>query len=661
MGIPPSMPALLVATAEGFGADFCSVGVAVAGGRVSAMDPAYDRDFHLPDDRPIEGRVVDPRGRPVAGARVDVTQISLPPDHRWGPLLDDLRAFKNILYPTNWNWSSIVNPSSAPFVPPAETDAQGRFRIAGVGRDRLVGLRVRGPGTIPMELSVVTRDDVDDLARDLRAKFPPKRPAGGQPPGKADPGILLFGPAPVVEVDPARTFAGRVVADDTGEPVRGVDLFVAMLNTAGGRNHAIEHPTSGGDGRYRGLLSDGSPTIWITAVPDLRGDLLPATRRFDGIAAPGEVAADFRLARGVFVAGRVTEAGTGRPMVSSPHDDCHSSGLLRAGFVHYFPLANNTALKATPTGLYFAGDHQRQPVYTSAMIDGNGAFRILVAPGPGVLLVQAMPGTSMMASMIGSLAESDAGRPTLRLHPYPRLRARTPGDGAPASADPASLPGLDRPIPLATYHAYRVIGPPAGAREMAVDITLSRGQARLVRFVDPGGDPVRGPTVLGLLSQPNAAVTLAGSEGEATALDPDRDRPLSAVSADGRHFAQATLRGDATSPATIRMEPTGALSGRLVDPQGRPLAHHTIVLAYDDPVPEALQRPLAQSPPTDADGRFRIAGLIPGFRASATFIGPPASDSSRRATVYRPAPLSDVVARPGAVLDLGTIRASPDR
>ncbi len=670
-GIPPSWPAVLVAMAEGFGTDWCAVGESVAGGRTSSLRPEYDRDFHLPDDRPIKGRVVDITGRPVAGAQVEVREIGVPPDLDWGPILDDLRALKNVLPPRR-TWSTVINPWSAPFVPPTETDAEGRFRIAGLGRDRLVGLRVRGPGSVPTGFSVMNRDDVDDLTRDVRAKYPPApRLEGADPRAKADPGVLLFGPGPAVEVEPARTYGGTVFAADSGEPLRDVGLSITSLNSVGGRNYGGGQATSGPDGRFRGLRGDGSPTIWVYAIPDRRGDYLPATRRFDGVEAPGEVKADFRLARGVVVKGRAIEAGTGRPIVASPNDDCHNQGVPRAGFVTYYPLASNAALRDSPTGLYL-GDPEGPRVETSATIDGEGAFRILVPPGPGVLLVMAAPGMSMGVNLMPTPTwpEVDTGRPILRLFPYAKLRARIPGDGAPPTADPSVLPGLAGPIPLASYHAYRVIDPPADAREMAVEIALDRGRSRPVKFVDPRGDPVRGPTVFGLVSLPRP-INLAGSEGEATALEPDRDRPLLAVSSDGRYFAKSSLRGDATTPVTIAMEPTGVVTGRLVDAVGRPVAHHAIALEYDDAAESRppgfadVSLPHPSTPPadTDADGRFRVVGLIPGFRASVWFSQkpPPGTVPTVPLANYRPGPLRKVAVRSGETLDVGDVRATADR
>ncbi len=656
-GIPPSWPAVLVATADGFGTDWYAVGDPVAGGRTSPMLPEYEKDFHLPGDRPIGGRVVDSRGRPVAEASVEVREIGVPPDLKWGPILDDLRALKNVL-PPNRTWSTVVNPWSVPFVPATETDDDGRFRLTGLGRDRLVILRVRGPGTMPTEFSVVNRDDVDDLTRAIRAKYPPAHhPEGVNARANADPGALLFGPTPLIEVGPARTYGGTVRGADSGEPLAEVGLFVAELNAAGGWNYGSGQANSGPDGRYRGVREAGSPTIWVTAVPDWRGDYLPASRRLDGVEPMGEAVADFRLTRGTIIKGRVTEAASGRPIVASLREDCHTQGLLQAGFVHYFPLANNAILRDSPTGLYFAGDPQGQRIYTSAMIDGEGTFRILVPPGPGVLLVMASPGISMFGVTDPVPGVDYAGRTLHRLFPYAKLRSRSPNDGAQAAADLSSLPGLAGAISLATYNAYRVIDPQVGAREMSVGITVDRPASRLLQFVDLDGRPVRGVTIRGLLGPGLPPASIEGSEAEATVLEPGRPREALALSHDGRLYARATIAA-AAGPLTVRLGPAASVVGRLVDHAGRPLANWVGSLYYGGDALESdidwgdrTPKPIAPIA-TDADGRFRVPGIVPGLRASVSFREPAPSNVQPVSPAVR-----DLTLRPGEVRDVGTIKA----
>ena len=53
------------------------------------------------------------------------------------------------------------------------TDANGRFRLAGIGPDRMVDLYVSGPGVADLRFTVLTGDDVDGVTRAIRAEYPP--------------------------------------------------------------------------------------------------------------------------------------------------------------------------------------------------------------------------------------------------------------------------------------------------------------------------------------------------------------------------------------------------------------------------------------------------------------------------------------------------------
>ena len=130
----------------------------------------------------------------------------------------------------------------------------------------------------------------------------------------------------------------------------------------------------------------------------------------------------------------MVEAGTHRPIVSGP--SAHSNDVgpdpIEAGSVHYFPLANNTPLRAA--GTYFAGFD----IYnwdTSAAIAADGTFRMAVPPGPGVILVSSTPGFIAGRSRgwdlegvpgttcLGSLCQVDGAAPKTTAPPKATLTA----------------------------------------------------------------------------------------------------------------------------------------------------------------------------------------------------------------------------------------------
>ena len=411
--------AALIVTAPGFGPGWAEL-PAVQGGRMGDVKPEYSQDLHLGADFPIAGRIVDAVGKPIAGAAVAVQSIFDLADRRWYKMPAAIKAGNPDLMSreetdTN-NWFTPLYPTAWRMIPPATTDLEGRFQLAGVGRDRAIRLAVSGPGIRSATASVLTRDDVADFTEAIRKRYPRMRRPHGYfyPPRKdapeGDQGVQLFGPSPTIEVDPARTVTGVVRDASTGEPIVNHRMAIAS-----GSGYASAETDS--HGRYRILRDEDDPSIVMYSDQYHTDRYLISVRRLTNAKGFGDIVADFDIPRGVVINGRVLEAGTDRPIVSGPRQGCHDTvpGPLIAGTVFYFPLSSNTALRGSPTGLYFEGfPAGSQNYYRCVAIGGDGRFRIAVPPGPGVLLVQASPGLPMFAEM-QAWKESDGFH---RLFPY---------------------------------------------------------------------------------------------------------------------------------------------------------------------------------------------------------------------------------------------------
>ncbi|MGH7137698.1 MAG: carboxypeptidase regulatory-like domain-containing protein, partial [Pirellulales bacterium] len=476
--------ASLIATAHGLGPGWVEL-PSINGTRMGEMKPEYAHDFHLAADFPIAGTAIDAAGMPVAGAVVTVDGMFELADRRWWKMqraidTGDLHLMgRDEIDPNNW-FSPLYR--TAWKMISATTDADGRFRLTGVGADRAVRLHVDGPGIRPATVSVLTRDDVDHFTKAVRSEYPRTSRAGDS---QRNVGVQLFGPSPSIEVERAPTIGGVVRDAATGEPVAGITVFYNGTGAPTDRR-----------GRYHRLLAEGNSDHEVWVLGDRSGSpYVNALRRFPGTDAPArkrpaEIIADFDLPPGVVVTGRVLESGTDRPIVAAPRRQCHdpeSGGPLLAGYVLYFPLSTNLLLRGTANGLYFEGLPVYPPQHLSREIGGDGGFRITVPPGPGVLLVQAWPGLPMFAES-GTWKESEGLH---RLFPYAPLTARAKDDGAP-EGDAQSLPGFTAPIPLSSYHAYRVIDPPADATTLDLTLTIPRAPSRTLRFVDPDGQAIRG-------------------------------------------------------------------------------------------------------------------------------------------------------------------------
>lgn len=574
--------------------------------------PEYIYDFHLAADFPIAGRIVDAGGKPVAGAVVVVDCIYPIADPHWQPILaaiksgDASRFHREVS--NQANWFNPVYPTVWRTIPTATTDMEGRFQVAGVGRDRAIRLEVTGPAIRTAFVFVLTRDDVADFTQAFRVKYPRTREPDGYfyPPRKnashEDSGDLFFGPSPTIEVDPARTIAGVVRDASTGEPIGGARVMFGAAITDR-------------YGRYCILRTEDNASIAVCVQSESYPErFLPVERRFTHAQGLGETVADFDVPRGVGINGRVIESGTDRPIVSGRPSNCDGLGPLFAGNVFYFPLSTNTALRGAATGLYFEGFPTGTANYdVSHAIGGDGRFRIAVPPGPGVLLVQSSPGLPPMARF-GIWKESEGLH---RLFPYVALAARAKHDGAP-EGDRQSFPGFNGPIWLSRkdyayqYHAYRVINPPADATTLDVTLTVPRAPSRVLRFVDPDGRAIRGVRVYGLVAPPlKMTVVFDGSEAEVLALEPGMPREVIATSNDAAYAIRTIVSTDDPQPRTIRLKPTASVSGRLLDVStGLPLAGYSAFLNY--PLSDVFYglSPwwLGTKVTTDANGRFQIRG-----------------------------------------------------
>src|SRR5262249_23587095 len=98
------------------------------------------------DDVPISGRIIDLQGRPVAGAAVTVLSVAATSNGRLDDYLKALQE-RNVLGDLDDEFFTVsMSPQPGPpVIPPARTGADGRFRFAGIGRERVALLLIEGP------------------------------------------------------------------------------------------------------------------------------------------------------------------------------------------------------------------------------------------------------------------------------------------------------------------------------------------------------------------------------------------------------------------------------------------------------------------------------------------------------------------------------------
>ena len=335
---------------------------------------------------------------------------------------------------------------------------------------------------------------------------------------------------------------------------------------------------------------------------------VPSLQHVGDAPGPASVRKDFALKRGAWARGRVIDRSTGKPVPAE---------------LNYFILEDNPHLKDYPG---YGTLRFLRPFHT----DENGEFQIAVIPGRGIL---------------------GAGPPSAGLPDGSRARKHQ-GTGL-AGARMVRRCAPDEIIP-ANFNTLVEIDPRPGEESVTVDIGLDRGRTLKGKLVGPDGEPVAGALMMGAedFYQRWSERPLPTAEFEVHALGTQRKRGLLFYH-EAKHLAGAyVVKPDEAGPLTVRLEPCGTLSGRLVDRGGLPQAG--ALLTCDRPIlfgedgAKFDKGALPSSIRTDKDGRFRVSGLVPGLKYTLTawkdgrFAGRAAADVSIRA---------------GEVKELGDIKA----
>lgn len=612
----PEINAWLIALSDEFGPTFEKLAPNTTNGW-QQMKPSYEVAIQLGDDLPIQGQVRDRANQPVQGATVAVVSLSELSDPDWAPLVEALAANHpesldqiKIHNSFHYQWAAESTWKSKTVV----TDPNGQFRIAGIGRDRGVQLRVTGPGIAPHEVAVITRSDIADFTRIFRERTL----ADANP---TDQLRLLYDTSPVIEVNSAQTVSGIVRDAASSKPVANVDIWIG--------NNRIR---SGKQGEYRTTRSSSDRLVTIVAYGNSER-YLPFAKEITNDPDAQEMIVDIPLDRGVTVAGKAVEAGSDRPIVSAKHWTCHAPwpGAIRTGFVHYVPLGSNDALRQTDLGKYFVGRNAR----LTTTIHPDGTFEMAVPPGPGILLLISSPGQPDFVTA-GVWHKSQGFH---RLFPYPHLKA------------PADLMGFTQPISLENFHAFQLINPSAESANLDVKFELQKLPTRFVDFVDDQGAPVAGVMTVGVLD--HMRIFIDKSEAEVMSLQPGERRQIFAVSLDGQRIGHGFVTADETQRTTIRLQPCAQIKGRLIDRStDKPLANRSIITKYELDTPPLAD--LTEHIKTDANGQFQIEIVIPDAPISINFLDQGVGFGNHR--THQPSSTQHLRVPSGQTRDLGDVR-----
>jgi len=546
------------------------------------------------DDVPIRGRVIDIQGRPVAGATIQVVGILWYPVGNLDEWLSALKTEK-AAYPVQYRMLRSWYSDDIPSIFPAVTaDREGRFTLTGIGRERIASLLVSGPGIETRLEFAVTRD----MPAVKVADFDPQNDGRD---------ITYHGASFDLVGGPGLEIVGTVRDKDTGEPLAGITVQTA---TPFGNPLRFLKTTTDDQGGYR--LSGVPPKIHFGGEQDVLAaakdgpPYVPTVRDVGGGHGPGPIRMDFALKRGAWARGRVIDKSTGKP-------------LAWAGLAYYI-LEDNPHLKDYP-------QYGTVRAWMPFRADENGEYKIAVLPGRGILGAQSAGGTYRMGVGIDKIRG-------LKTYPDGTVRAR-----------PQLLIWRD-------LNTLVEVEPKEGEASVTTDIVLDRGRTLKGKLVGPDGEPVAGALMLGARDHFEAwsDQPLPSADFEVHSLGSDAKRGLLFYHEAKQLAGAYVIKPDEAGPVTVRLEPCGALTGRLVDAGGLPQAGAQ--MKWYRPIEGGDSRFEKGSLPsrikTDKDGRFRVAGLVPGLKYSLYL-------SNGR--VVAGWPVKDATIKAGEVKDLGDVKA----
>jgi len=578
--------AMIAAIAPGYGLAWTEAGSLAAGG---------DATLRLvKDDVPIRGRVLDTQGRPIAGVTVRLGRVRAVKD---GVDLDAMLASGQVdeaQISATYGYDDVVWPGGQNTW---TSDADGRFEIRGIGRNRLGLLEFHGPALADGVLYVMARP----------TKVPPR---SGPRPNQAP--HLSFHPRLVGATfehvaGPTKPVVGVVRMKETGKPVAGVLVHgyesTTKITTVSARTDAA--------GRFRleGISKGERYQIYAWA----RSGIDPFLgRRISVSDTEGlkPIETVLELPKGVIVIGRLVDEATGQ---TAPAGESHSIKL--------------------PSNPSDEGD--REVIKSGRLSLTDPTFRLTVPPGEQMFYA------------------APRGRET----PYTRARLRKAdkGKGVGGIGD-----GETYEIPLEVFNTYKIVNIPETTEPFTVELKLIRGFRRSGRVVGPDGQPITGAYCYGLSATGLNAKKLEGGTFEVLGLEPGYPRQLVFAHPNSRLVGSVIIKGEdikKDAPIEIRLARAGTVKGRLIDEEGLPLPGIKLSILssglYDRGFPSDNLWPDGSTFTTDGDGRFQITGLKPDTKSNIVFENPIVANYRRDAGEVL---FNLTLQQPGEVRDLGDIK-----
>jgi len=537
LSLKPGSTIRLAATAPGFGWVWKDV---------QSADFNDEINFKLVKDLPIEGRILSLDGKPAVGVKLTVNHMTeKSPDSTLDEIIRATVGSSGVY--TNCP-SPPLNGGGPGFIS-VTTDADGRFRIEGMGADRSVRLEAIGGGIGASRFRILTRATPEKL-----------KPHGAVDVREGLPESTYFATFTHIAT-PARTLRGTVTDKTTGEPIAGVRI------SSQSSWHIMLNP----------VTTDANGLYEITGLPKMEKyrPLIfepPGTKHFNKeneIAdSPGlePITLDVALATGISVKGTLTDRESGRPL---------------SGTLMYSPLAGNENWRTI-------GDPDVANPAATSVIGDDGTYEISVLPGPGGLTARTSASgyvpptidTKRLRELSTDITENVRGG----------ITALTTQAGEQSHGF----------VGMFDKHALALINPSSDTTQLTVDLTAIQGRSVEGTILDDKGQPLAGVEASGLVSEVEPEMALETADFTVKDLAAGQKRFLYFYHAERKLGAAVVVDGQPTKPLTVQLRPTGSIKLRFVDRLGQPLPDIEV---------EAVGR-WGTWNHTDADGRIEISNII---------------------------------------------------
>ncbi|HEV3255971.1 MAG TPA: sigma-70 family RNA polymerase sigma factor [Gemmataceae bacterium] len=507
------------------------------------------------DDMPIAGQIVDLEGKPVPGATLRVLQINAGPKENLGPWLEAAKGKRGLTFQLENQYLSRYSIAPSPKV---TTDAAGRFRLTGIGRNRLVMAQLDGPTIVSQYLHILTRpgEAIKVLEHEGHSEY-----------GKQGIFTTYYAASFRHVAAPCKPIAGVVRDNETKKPLAGISIRSHTLATRPNYLQDIVRTTTDARGRYRLVGMPKGEGNKIVAIP---GTDQPYVVSAKGVAdSPGldPATVDFELKRGVWIEGKITDKVTGKPLQAA---------------VEYFSLYSNPNLRDYP-------GFDSAVVFRSVGTKEDGSYRVVGIPGPGLVAVW-------------------------QVDHYVRAPERDDEYGIKErslSTAPYQL------LPLVDYGAVARIDPAKGVDSVKQAVTLEPGWTFTGTVHGPDGKTLAGARSFGLTGWGDwEHEAMKSAKFTVREFNPHRPRAILF-----QHLGKG-LVGVAQPPkatggsVTVRMQPGATVTGRLLDGDGQPRAGVELEVLFRLKGEPGRQTYRPERIKTDRAGRFCIEALLPCYEYS---------------------------------------------